>query len=60
MSDSFVRGLKCRLCSRLYPISASNFCEDDFGPLEVDYDYEVIGQLISRKKIEAGPSSIWR
>src|SRR4051794_14057130 len=29
----FVRGLKCRLCGTLYPITANNFCTEDFGPL---------------------------
>jgi threonine synthase len=60
VSDSFVRGLKCRLCSRLYPISASNFCEDDFGPLEVDYDYDALADGMSRSKIEARPFTMWR
>jgi threonine synthase len=35
-------------------------CEFCFGPLEVDYDYEVIRARISRARIEAGPRSIWR
>ena len=34
-----VTGLKCRLCGKLYPKEALNFCTDDFGPLEVTYDY---------------------
>src|SRR4029453_4586287 len=55
-----LRGLKCRECGRYYPPSPVHVCEFCFGPLEVDYDYEVIGKLISRKSIEAGPSSIWR
>jgi len=55
-----LKGLKCRECSRYYPSSPVHVCEFCFGPLEVDYDYEVIGKLISRKSIEAGPPSIWR
>ena len=50
-----LKGLKCRECSRYYPSSPVHVCEFCFGPLEVDYDYEVIGKLISRKSIEAGP-----
>jgi len=55
-----LKGLKCRECSRYYPSSPVHVCEFCFGPLEVDYNYEVIGKLISRKSIEAGPPSIWR
>jgi threonine synthase len=53
-------GLKCRECGRGYPSSPSHVCEFCFGPLEVDYDYEVIRARISRARIEAGPKSIWR
>ncbi len=60
MSDSFVRGLKCRLCNKLYPITATNFCEDDFGPLEVDYDYDALAEAVSKSKIESRPFTMWR
>jgi threonine synthase len=35
-------------------------CEFCFGPLEVDYDYEAIRQIVSRRRIESGPKSVWR
>jgi threonine synthase len=60
VSSSFVRGLKCRLCGQAYPISATNFCTEDFGPLEVDYDYEAIADSIDRGKIELRPFNMWR
>src|SRR5882724_3766665 len=59
MSD-FVRGLKCRLCGKAYPKKPINYCEDDFGPLEVDYDYDAIGESINRGKIEMRPFNMWR
>src|SRR5437763_12693071 len=59
MTD-FVRGLKCRLCGKAYPKQALNFCEDDFGPLEVDYDYGAIGAALSRGKIELRAPTMWR
>jgi threonine synthase len=59
MSD-FVRGLKCRLCGKLYPKEPLNFCTDDFGPLEVDYDYDAIAEAVSRTKIELRPETMWR
>jgi threonine synthase len=59
MSD-FVRGLKCRLCGKAYPKKPLNYCVDDFGPLEVDYDYDAIREVINRGKIELRPFNMWR
>jgi threonine synthase len=55
-----LKGLKCRECGRYYPSSPVHVCEFCFGPLEVDYDYEVIRARASRARIEAGSRSIWR
>jgi threonine synthase len=60
VSAEFVRGLKCRLCGKTYPKEPNNFCNEDFGPLEVDYDYEAIGEALSRSKIELRPFNMWR
>jgi threonine synthase len=56
----FVTGLKCRVCGKLYPKAPINFCTDDFGPLEVDYDYEGVSEVITRDKIELRPRNMWR
>lgn len=53
-------GLKCRNCGKKYPIDPISICEDCFGPLEVEYNYEYIREIISRKRIADGPHSIWR
>ncbi len=58
--STFVRGLKCRLCGKTYPQEPLNFCTEDFGPLEVDYDYEAIARTLSREKLAARPNSMWR
>jgi threonine synthase len=55
-----VKGLQCRECGRRYPSSPLHVCEFCFGPLEVDYDYDVIRAGLSRARIESGPRSIWR
>ncbi len=60
MAEDFALGLKCRLCGKTYPKEALNFCTEDFGPLEVDYDYEAIRKALSRAKIEARPWTMWR
>jgi threonine synthase len=54
MAD-FVRGLKCRLCGKLYPKEPLNF-----GPLEVDYDYDSIAEVFNRAKVEIRPNNMWR
>lgn len=60
MASPFVRGLKCRLCGTPSPISATSFCPEDFGPLEVDYDYDAIAEALSREKIELRRHTMWR
>jgi threonine synthase len=59
-AHDFVTGLKCRVCGKLYPKSPINFCVDDFGPLEVTYDYDRARESISRAKIEKRPRNMWR
>ena len=60
MPEELVLGLKCRLCGKLYPKEPLNFCTEDFGPLEVVYDYEAVAANTSHESIAAGPPSIWR
>ncbi len=60
MGTGSVRGLQCRECGQLYPAEPIHVCEMCFGPLEVAYDYDVIGNRISKASIAAGPASLWR
>jgi threonine synthase len=60
VSADFVRGLKCRLCGKSYGREPLNFCTEDFGPLEVDYDYDSISHTITREKIDFRPMTMWR
>ncbi len=57
---AFASALKCRECGREYPTDPLNVCEFCFGPLEVAYDYEAIGRVISRERIQNGPQTMWR
>jgi threonine synthase len=57
---SFVKGLKCRECGREYPVKLLAGCEECFGPLEADYHYEAIAQVLKRDVITARPKSIWK
>ena len=47
-----VLGLKCRECGEKYPKEPLHVGEFCFGPLEVDYNYEVIQKSISKRSIE--------
>jgi threonine synthase len=57
---SYATNLRCRECSREYPLKAIHVCDFCFGPLEVAYDYEGLARNVSRRAIEAGPASLWR
>ena len=58
--SNHIVGLKCKECGRRYPETALHVCEFCFGPLEVEYDYDVIRQRVSREAIESGPRGLWR
>ena len=57
---SYVKGLKCRECGRLYPKEPLFVCEYCFGPLEVVYNYDLIKQVLTRREIESRPKNLWR
>ena len=57
---TFIKGLRCRECSREFPAKALFVCEYCFGSLEVDYDYERIHGRLTREAIQSRPASIWR
>src|SRR3989338_5803815 len=57
---SYMVGLKCRECGRLYPKDVLNVCEYCFGSIEVDNDYAAIGKRLSRDAIASRPASLWR
>ena len=57
---SKLNGLKCRECGRHYPAIPVHVCEFCFGPLEVDYRYDVLKGRVTRETIAAGPPSMWR
>src|SRR2546430_17100356 len=54
-----LNGLRCRECGRRYPATPAHVCEFCFGPLEVDYRYDVLKTVVTRESIAAGPPSTW-
>ncbi len=57
---SFVHSLQCKECGTQYPIEPRTICDNDFGPVEVAYDYEAMRGKVTRASIESGPRSLWR
>jgi threonine synthase len=52
--------LRCRGCQAAYPAALEYACSRCLGPLDPEYDAEVLARDLSRAAIEAGPRSIWR
>ena len=55
-----IAGLRCRSCGRPEALGPVYVCPACFGPLEVVYDYAVIGRALDRAVIAARPAGIWR
>jgi threonine synthase len=58
--ESYVKGLKCRICGNAYPVAPVAICEECFGPVEVDYDYAAIKDTLTREKIASRDKTMWR
>jgi threonine synthase len=55
-----IEALKCKECAKTYALEARYVCEECFGPLEVAYDFSGLDAESTRRRIQAGPQSIWR
>ncbi|MDQ3644883.1 MAG: threonine synthase [Actinomycetota bacterium] len=55
-----VEALRCKECGATYALEALHACEKCFGPLEVTYDFSGLDAEGTKRRIQAGPASIWR
>jgi threonine synthase len=55
-----IEALKCKECGESYALEARYVCDSCFGPLEVSYDFSGLDAAETRRKIQAGPQTIWR
>jgi threonine synthase len=55
-----VEALACKECGTEYELEARYVCERCFGPLEVRYDLESLDAESAKRRIQAGPQSLWR
>ena len=53
-------GLRCRACGRPEALGPSFVCAACFGPLEVEYDEDIVRATVSREAIAARAPGIWR
>src|SRR4051794_27347254 len=59
-SDMPADALKCKECATTYPLEARYVCERCFGPLEVAYSVPEAPAAELKRRIQAGPLSLWR
>jgi threonine synthase len=52
--------LQCKECRERYPLEARYVCDQCFGPLEVAYDLSRLDPDETKRRIQAGPQTIWR
>jgi len=57
---SYALHLKCRECSRTYPLEPLAACEECWAPLEVIYDYGKLWADLRREDIRERPANMWR
>jgi threonine synthase len=55
-----VEALHCRECGATYELEARYVCDVCFGPLAVRYDLRGLDPDHARRRIQAGPQTIWR
>jgi threonine synthase len=55
-----VEALQCKECRQRYPLEARFVCDECFGPLEVVYDFSTLDAEEAKRRIQAGPYTIWR
>jgi threonine synthase len=58
-NQSFVSGLRCRECGKVYPVAPRVVC-DCLAPLEVLYDVERLKKTLTREKIASRAPTMWR
>jgi threonine synthase len=52
-----LKGLKCRECSAHYELAPKHVCEFCFGPLEVEYDYDVLRKASRATQFATAPTT---
>jgi threonine synthase len=55
-----ITGMACRNCGHTQPLAMAYVCPACFGPLEVTYDFGVVGQTLTAAAVAARAPGIWR
>ncbi len=57
---SYATGLRCRKCGQEYALQPMKLCDFCLSPLEVNYDYKAMANVMSRESVAHGPFTMWR
>jgi threonine synthase len=55
-----LEALQCKECGERYVPDARYACDACFGPLEASYDFSRLDPASARRRIQAGPPTLWR
>jgi len=57
---NYVRGLRCRECSKQFPLEPISGCDECFAPLEVFYDLTALAAAVRPDDLAKRPANMWR
>jgi len=57
---SRVLGLKCKECGERYPATPKLACDKCWGPLEVEYDEDILSKIADKRALRRRPFNLWR
>ncbi|MFQ5711548.1 MAG: threonine synthase [Candidatus Geothermarchaeales archaeon] len=55
-----VLDLRCKECGKKFPNSLRYVCDECWGPLEVNYDYDSLSSALRREALGKRPFTMWR
>ncbi|NIN51982.1 MAG: threonine synthase [Nitrososphaeria archaeon] len=55
-----IMGLRCKVCGKKFEGGLKFVCDKCWGPLEVDYDYDVISETLRKDDLKKRFFSLWR
>jgi threonine synthase len=59
-NNASVLGLKCKECGHRTAADPLHVCPECFGPLEVEYDYNLLKLRVTRESIARREKNLWR
>ncbi len=57
---SYAKTLRCRKCGQEYPLQPMKVCDFCLSPVEVNYNYKAMAEVVNCERISHGPRNMWR